>query len=336
MLLDWIDPDKLDYNALAFNPHDGVIQLFSDAMKENPEKIDWCYLSKYGNNNTILFLRENPDKIDWYELSNNTNDGAIALLVNAMKENPDKIHWNQLCRNSNDGAIQLLRENPNKIHWQQLCINSNDGVVALLEAKQDNSLLSLRSCFVLHPFEKHRYEFFKNIKDDALSQLQKENPNTISWSYLSCNTNDGAVQLLSENQHKIDWCNLSYNTNDGAIALLRENPDKIDWYRLSRNPNDGAIQLLYKNPEKIDWVGLSLNPNDDAITLFLNKIECRSIFQKLYYNYFKNEENKYWRGLCGNQNKKVMDILEENQDKIDWFRLSENPAIFQDHSYVLK
>jgi hypothetical protein len=39
------------------------------------------------NPNAIELLRENPDKIDWHWLSQNLN--AMELL----RENPDKIDW---------------------------------------------------------------------------------------------------------------------------------------------------------------------------------------------------------------------------------------------------
>ena len=38
-------------------------------------------------------------------------------------------------------------------------------------------------------------------------------------------------------------------------------------------------------------------------------------------------EKLYWNGLSGNPS--AIHLLESNQDKINWFRLSQNPAIFQ-------
>jgi hypothetical protein len=43
-----------------------------------------------------------------------------------------------------------------------------------------------------------------------------------------------------------------------------------------------------------------------------------------------------WMYLSRNKNERAMELLQENQDKIEWENFSRNPAIFQDNSYVLK
>jgi len=60
-------------------------------------------------------LKQNPDKIDWFYLSSNPN--AIELI----KENLDKINWHLLSQNYN--AIEILKENPEKINWHYLSSN---------------------------------------------------------------------------------------------------------------------------------------------------------------------------------------------------------------------
>ncbi len=72
---------------LSSNPN--AIEL----LKENKEKINWCYLSL--NPNAIEILKENKNKIYWELLSNNPN--AIELL----KENQNKIDWWYFSRNPN-------------------------------------------------------------------------------------------------------------------------------------------------------------------------------------------------------------------------------------------
>jgi hypothetical protein len=74
-------------------------------------------LSLNPNAEAIDLLKENPDKIDWYWLSQNSSLDAVALL----KKNPDKINW--ICLSSNPNAIDLLKENPDKIIWYNLSKN---------------------------------------------------------------------------------------------------------------------------------------------------------------------------------------------------------------------
>jgi len=76
-------------------------------LKENPDKINWGYLSQNSSLDAIQLLRENPDKIDWDWLSYNPN--AIALL----RENPDKIDWGWLSQQKNIFTYdyEKMREN---------------------------------------------------------------------------------------------------------------------------------------------------------------------------------------------------------------------------------
>ena len=66
--------------------------------------------------NAIDLLRDNPDKIDWYWLSSNKSPNAIDLL----RDNPEKINWDWLSANKSPNAIELLRANPDKIYWINL------------------------------------------------------------------------------------------------------------------------------------------------------------------------------------------------------------------------
>ncbi len=62
-LLDWIDPDKL--NWFIFSINSSAIPL----LIANPEKIDWVNLSK--NSAAISLLAVNKEKIDRDNLSGN-------------------------------------------------------------------------------------------------------------------------------------------------------------------------------------------------------------------------------------------------------------------------
>ena len=65
----------------------------------------------------INLLKENPDKINWYWLSGN------PCAINLLKENPDKIDWPWL--SANPCAIDLLKENLDKINMRYLSSNPN-------------------------------------------------------------------------------------------------------------------------------------------------------------------------------------------------------------------
>lgn len=176
-------------------------------------------------------------------------------------------------------------------------------------------------------------------------ELLKTNLHKIYWSELSFNEN--AISLLQENYSKIYWNNLSMNPS--ALNLLSNNKDKIDWNRLSMNPN--AINLLRENVDKISWLLICYNPNakeliaqhceklsKNSLSIFSETLKQVKLSKKLE-NYDKiTLLNKYkhlnvWYDLCNlSNNVDAMELLQNNQDKIDWYILSKNPAIFCDES----
>ena len=79
----------------------------------------WCCLSR--NPCAIELLKENPNKLNWDYLSLNPCKEAIELL----KQNRDKINWSGLSSNPCKEAIELLKLNPNKIDWSIVSSNPN-------------------------------------------------------------------------------------------------------------------------------------------------------------------------------------------------------------------
>jgi ribosomal protein L24E len=56
----------------------------------------------------VELLKQNPDKINWFYLSHNTNKNSLEML----KQNPDKIIWGYLSRNINPEAVEMLKKTP--------------------------------------------------------------------------------------------------------------------------------------------------------------------------------------------------------------------------------
>ena len=130
--------NEIHWGFLSNNPK--AIKL----LKENPEKIDWSWLSSNTSKKAIQLLKENQEKIDWYWLSQNPK--AIEII----EENLDKANWPQLCKNpkaihlfesddtniievdwtylsANPNAIHILEQYREKIDWRWLCKNPNAG-----------------------------------------------------------------------------------------------------------------------------------------------------------------------------------------------------------------
>jgi hypothetical protein len=208
-------------------------------LRENPDKIDWFYLSNNAHPDAITLLKENPDKLVWYSLSNNAHPYAIALL----RETPDKIDWYMLSSNPSSDAIILLKENPDKINWDSLSSNVHPDAIVLLRENPDKIDWDLLS---------------SNPSSDAITLL-KENPAKINWHMLSANSSSDAITLLKENSDKITWHILWTNRNPEISILLNKHLDQFHltalkpvqsnplYFQPDLNFNKSLVRILTKN-----------------------------------------------------------------------------------------
>jgi hypothetical protein len=155
-------------------------------------------------------------------------------------------------------------------------------------------------------------------------RLLESYPARIVWYELARNTSDRAIQLLEAEKEKeknpvnFHWGNFSGNSNKRAVDLIREKileenilsydelrelreTEKIDWDKLSGNSSPEAIKILELRPNDINWGYLSGNTDPNAIKLLKKRIELEKKFPK------RLERLRY-------------------KEKIDWFKLSRNPA----------
>ena len=106
------------------------------------------------NLNAIELLRENPDKINWGWLSGNPN--AIELL----REKPYKIYWDWLSINPNKINWSMLSQNPNGIELLRENLDKNMSILTYDYAamKQTTSLFKEELIAkVFHPMRFERY-----------------------------------------------------------------------------------------------------------------------------------------------------------------------------------
>ena len=167
--------------------------------------------------------------------------------------------------------------------------------------------------------------YYWNALDKHKVLLHWIDINNLDWHWLSVNPN--AISLLKNNYDKINWLNLSGNEllNTNVQEHTNNIYKKLYWSWLSRNPN--CIEILENNLHKIDWTLLSGNPN--AICLIKDRIEYEKQFNIDEYDYLSfGCKLLSWCEISNNPN--AIEILENNQDKIDWHLLSVNPSIFVD------
>ena len=223
----------------------------------------------------------------------------------------NKLSWSGLSKNPR--AIYMLEMNKENIDWRSFSLNPNAMYLLYNKKKKIN---------------------WENLSENPGAILfLKKNLNKVSWYNLSANPTKEAIEILMENMDKIQWTSLSKNSVDEAIDLLKEYPHKICWDELSRNPNKKACKLLLKNMEKINWWLFSLNSSEWSVKI-LEKYPHR-----IYMNYFAinpfgihllnfSYYAEIYDFLSENPCEEAIQILQRNQNKIDWYRFSSNPEIF--------
>ena len=121
-------------------------------------------------------------------------------------------------------------------------------------------------------------------------------------------------EIINKNINELDWKELSFNPN--AIPILEFYSHMIDWNIFQFNKNNYYLyernKELFKNNNKFIWY-LSLSQHiqiiyEENIELFKNKIE--------------------WPVLLS-ENPDAIEILIDNPNKINWYRLSKNYNIHQ-------
>ena len=278
-------------NPIYLNPHFNLVEYFL----QNPDQIDWFWLSRYPSDEAINILDNNIHKInvhglvgnlnpkvkgllekvvgkltrdDWSYLSKSHNPGVMLFLEEHLK----KIDWSALSANTCEGAIRILKNNLGKVVWYIL--SANPSAIEILESNFDKvDLYSLgTNSGATHLIEAH----LDNMNFEALSQ------------------NKMMIHILKQNLGKVSkfW----FSRNDNAVDTLTENFELVDFDSLLMNPS--ATKLLEQHMDKItDFIQLSYNPN------------CVQLFQKmLEAGLIPEDEMEYIFGSLLLSNKSVYDL----------------------------
>ena len=227
-----------------------ITEILGSLLPKNYVLRDWVlnnrrfqinskYLSQ--NLNAIDYLKENPELIDWGYLS--TNPNAIKLLENKFKEE----------NNLTERELQNLTPK-NKINW--LYLSENPKAKKLLEAKYEKEKLlddyELEDNWMRYP---NSYLDWKKLSANPCAiDLLRKNINNIYWGQLTANPNPKAIELLSlpENISGRVWRGMTSNKNQSPIKLP-ENQNDIKWGRFSLLANtEEHMELLRKRAEYED------------------------------------------------------------------------------------
>ena len=304
----WIDESKLT-SAITRIKHPGVIDILKRGKFRG--NMPWKYLSASSYPEAFELLKQNPNNINWSLLSANPAPGAIKLL----KQNLQNIVWSKLSLNPSLEAIELLKQYPDKINWNKLSLNCSQEAIQILEKYPEQ----IKTNWV----RLHRNRTLAAMK--LLKQMSKSIRKEIQWDIIYEKLPPPTIEFLLENKDSIEEVyfvmisdKLSTKTFPQAFELMKQMPELIDWYRLSENPAPGAIEILKNNPDEIDWYALSSNPSPAAFDLLKQKLD-----QNI------DPDEIHWNEISSHQSPEAIKFLEENPDKIEWGRLSANPAAIE-------
>jgi hypothetical protein len=204
-----------------------------------------------------------------------------------------------------------------------------------------------------------RMEFNTNPCNRAVTLIKKIIANNTTYiennfDHFAQNTDDEII-IISYNYYKKNqhnqyilykfWEKISENPSNIALKILDENQDKINWITLSNNTNPNIFNLIkkYYNFYNIEYFNNSYKKKPNIINWIILLKFASSLIIDYYkenenvilsqYTLFKKRsqifyQNNIYTSLSSNPNAIHLlanEVLEQNQDKIDWKELSSNP-----------
>jgi hypothetical protein len=135
----------------------------------------------------------------------------------------------------------------------------------------------------------------------AVKRIKRKN-------YDNLNYNKNAVNFLRNNRKYINYgvmCGQEYGIEFVEESIKNNTWNRINWILLSRNPAAMHILNRRKYRKCLVWIGIIHNKN--AVELVRNNLHM--------------VEN-YWNYIC--EQAHLIDMIDQNRDKIDWRALSIN------------
>ena len=327
--------EHIFYHYLSCNKSSNpkLIELLQDYIKANPSirskrQLNWEELSKNPYAIEILTSPENYDYINWKSLSSNTSPAAIEFLIS--DKNIKFVKWFEFSSNNCNDAIQFLKDNPHHIDWSGLSANTNSKAISLInkKIKEENQL------YELSPTEYAKLQ--NKVYWRALSANPKAIPLIITKIKEGIRLDDIDWDALSKNPAIFFAFKRNIEAKSKIVAKILSNSLVSTKTKITDLPDDlhkkiiVDLKTISKNilrdgipVDKLNWNYLSANPN--AIDLLRERMNFEKKLTEEEYKKLPYQIN--WSALCTNSDPEAIKLLslEQNYDKIDWLRLSDNP-----------
>ena len=337
-LLDWIpNPEDYKYGVIQFSEYWlGLIQ------NKNPQGAK--IVLDYMENDDIIFFYGEEHEYSYFMRSFSTHPDTVDFIkknvdntYNMLEErNGDfregKLHefinWAYLCEyNENPSLKQFLKERPEFIDWNSLGNNEHPELLSLFFDDLniiDTTTSNYRSK------EKDKTTLWHLSKNPSAIPILKK-LESVSYLTIAQNPSLDAFELIEKYRKLIDWSD-PYIWNDHMFMWKKE------YYEENCVKENLYINNIIKLTEKhydemvkyVNWDGISkyymafdlLKKNQDKINWDVF-CACNS-HSKIIEILENNIEKIKWSQLCRNNNKHIIPFLEKHLEKIDWDSLSEN------------
>lgn len=291
-------------------------------LEKNPTKIEWQPLCRTGSSEFIPLLRnkKNLKYITGYYLLSNENDEYVKLFLDLFENELTSwlhISLGYFLKNPSDTAVTYILNHPNIIRSYSDCTwlaqNTNQKILPMLEKIISDGLVRID----LQANNNGNGDYDDDDDDNEGFDIID------FWVYLS--GNPVGIPILKNYHNNIFWNKFSSVVDETCEELLEQqiikneqtpatgnliDKENIDWWVLCLRAPKTLMPFLERHKDKIDWDRLSQNPN--AIEL-LSKSE--------------NMDKISWDMLSRNES--AIELLRRNPDKINWFELSTNKALWK-------
>ncbi len=273
------------------------------------------FLMSSVNKNGLFYSTNNPQLYD---------NESILESYNIYYKDIDnkwqyKDEWDNLSSRKDIYLMDLLKKNTDKINWYNLSANPTaidiitenlDKVDWIMLSTNPNAISILRQ-----NMDKFFCPHF--IYNENIIYLLTDDIKTITWTEIHNKLDDLHDKYKLDKRRFIN--NFSHSNNKYILNLLDKKPDEINWCILCEANQDNAEFLIKKYIDKIPFGCL-----------------CYSKFAIEYIeeNIGKYDNPNYWENLSVNPD--ALNILEKNQDKINYFTFyALNEGIFEyDYDFI--
>jgi hypothetical protein len=303
-LLDWIDPNKIDWYSIQSNRSVYLDRFLQDNIEEHGDKYNWSSLC--ANPNTMELV------------NNNFIINPNIINIKSIYLNEKSLKLIKILLSNNFSNINCKFIQPKKVTWEYL-IKNKDSIYYIIHLIKKYSYIDNLIEYFIHNMDMINYTIREIASDIICSSDDIKMIETI----MNVNVNYLNMKELCKNPNAINIIN----------KLIDSYPEKINWKSIAENPSIHMLKIGNVNFSNRAMKLLARNPNginiwkeriDDYIQYidelcYNDSLDAINILKSIPLDRFYDMDIFILSG-----NKHIMEIADKLCDRLDWFTLSLN------------